>query len=279
MADVFGPEVDGAALGLTGPKQLSPDFNREKFADLIETKGYRLAWSRAAVCPCMSVDGQTRAPDPNCPLCKETPGFIFFRPTDYDVEDVEEAGELTPVQKHVVNRASAPSVIVRGIITSVARNEEVYSQVGDWVFGSFNVTVRPENKIGYYDRLVCLDSVMTYSQIVYPQGSTGPVPLRFPAIKVNFCRDIDISYVQDTDFTLNDQGEMVFAPGRRPAAKTRLTVHYDYHPHFLIIEHVNGFRDSMLRVKDVNKRQTPVGNFQTLPIRAVARLEHLLGNG
>lgn len=279
MGDIFGPDVEGAALGSTSSRnQISPAFDKQKFTTLIETLGYRLAWSRSAVCPCISVDGQTRVSDPNCPLCKFTPGFIFFRPDGYDPEEVPEIGELTDVQKYIINREESLAVVVRGIITSVARKETAYSQIGDWVFGSFNLTVRPENRIGYYDRITCLDSIMPYSQIVNVIEKTGPVVLRFPATKVTLCRTVDKIFKQDDDFTINENGELDFYSGLRPAFKSRLTVHYEHHPQFLIIEHANGFRDTMTRLR-VDNPQTPVGNFTTLPIRAICKFEFLLGQG
>lgn len=279
MSDIFGPNIEGAALGTTGLKQLSPDFDKKKFTDLIETKGYRLAWSRASICPCKSVDLQTKNSDPNCELCQLVPGFTFFRPEGYDPEEVDEAGDLSNLQKHIINREGSPAVVIRGTITSVLRTQESYAQIGDWVFGSFNVTVRPENRIGYYDRIVLLDSLMPYSQIVTLTEKRGPVSLRFPAKKISFCRSVDKLYKEDVDFTINSEGQLVFDQNRRPEWKSRLAVHYDHHPQFIIIEHVNCFRDSMLKVKDVAKRETPVGNLQTLPIRAVAKLEFLLDQG
>jgi hypothetical protein len=278
---IFGPEVEDATLGLPpNTKILKADFYNSLLLGLVETKGTRLAWSRAAVCPCQSIDGQTQAPDPNCPLCKLTPGFIYFRPEEYAVDAVTEIGKIDDVQKFLIERPLSPGVVIRGLITSVARSETAYDRLGDWVFGAFNITVRPTNKIGYFDRITCLDSEMIYSQIVHITEKTGPIELRFPATKVSFCRTTDQLFLQDADFTLDEQGRLVFEKGRRPPFKARLSVHYHHHPQFIVQEHVNAFRESIQRskVSDAD-RQTPIGNIQHLPIRAMAKLEFLLGQG
>ena len=279
MAEIYGPDIDGIALGAEGLKVISPEFSKAKFTDLVESKGYRLAWSRVAVCPCQSADAQTRAPDPNCPICRLIPGFLFFRPEGYNTEAVSAIGDLTEVQKYIIDREDSPSVVIRGVLMSIARNTEAYSQIGDWVFGSFNLTTRPENRVGYYDRVVCLDAIIPYSQIVHVTSSAGPLELRFPAVKVTLVRSVDKTFRPDIDFDLDGQGRLVFKPGKRPAKGTRFTVHYDHHPQFILIEHVNSFRDTVQKQRDPKKRSTPVGNTQTLPIRGVCRLEFLLGQG
>ena len=45
------------------------DFRPDQFDLTIETKGYRIAWSRAAQCPCKPINAQTEQPDPNCAIC------------------------------------------------------------------------------------------------------------------------------------------------------------------------------------------------------------------
>ena len=278
---IFGPQTEDATLGLPpNTKILKADFYDSLIHGLVETKGPRLAWSRAAVCPCVSVDGQTQTNDPNCQLCKLTPGFIFFRPEGYTPALVHDIGNVTDVQKFLIDRPLSPSVVIRGLITSVARSEEAYDRLGDWVFGTFNITVRPQNKLGYYDRITCLDSEMVWSQIVHITSKHGPVALRFPATKVSFCRTVDTLYVQGADFELDEEGRLVFTAGKRPALQTRVSVHYHHHPQFLIQEHVNAFRESIQRSKVAEAtRQTPIGNIQHLPIRAMAKLELLLGSG
>lgn len=280
MAEIiFGPDVQGAALSEGAPKDLAPEFDKRKFDNLIDGFGYRFAWSRAAVCPCRSVAADQNAPDPNCELCVFMPGYIFFRPEGYDPRDVKEVGDLSEIQRFLIDRDESPGVVIRGTVHGVERQEQGFGETGQWVSGRFHVTTRPENKLGFGDRLVVLDSKMVYSQIAHVHEKRGAVPLRFPAIKVHFVRSVDRRYLEEADFILDKQGRLEFLPGRRPPHLSRLTVHYDHHPQFIISEHVNGFRDSMNKQKDASKRQTPVGNFVELPTRAAAQLEFLLGQG
>lgn len=279
---IYGPDVEGAALGIPeGTKvNLSADFRDTLILGLIENKGLRLAWSRAAVCPCQSVDGQTRASDPNCPLCQLTPGFIYFRPDGYDATQVAQVGKIDAIQKWLIDRPLSPAVVIRGIITSVARQESAFDRLGDWVFGAFNVTTRHENKLGYYDRLTCLDTVMSYSQIITITSKAGPIEARFPVTKISMLRDVSTEYHEGEDFELDEIGRIVFLPGRRPPVRTRLSAHYNHHPQFLVAEHVHAFRSSVKKTKvPLEERDTDQGTAQPLPIQTIAKLEFLLGQG
>lgn len=279
--EIFGPEVEDATLGLPpNAKVLKADFYNTLIHGLVETKGPRLSWSRAGVCPCISIDGQTGSPDPNCHICKATPGFEYFRPEGYNPDLVTEIGTLTDIQRHLIERSFSPGVVIRGLITSVARSESAYDRLGDWVFGSYNITVRPQNKIGYYDRLTCLDSEIVYPQVLPVTEKTGPIKLRFPATFVSRARTKDTVYQQSADFALDEEGRLDFVASRRPAVGSRLAVHYHHHPQFIVMEHVNAFRESIQRSKVPEaKRETPIGNVQHLPLRAMAKLEFLIGNG
>lgn len=287
---LFGPDVEDAALGFPeGAKILKADF-LDKFIDgVIESRGPRFAWSRATLCPCRSVDGQTRNSNPNCAFCGlnagGTPGFLFFRPLDYEPENVPEIGQLTKTQEFLINRDLSPAVVVRGLVTSVARREEAFERLGDWVWGSYNITMRRQNKINYMDRLTCLDAEMGYSQLVH-MPKTGPLILRFPATRVAFLGILHDKFTklsrfeQDKHFELDDDGRVHFEKSSRPVEKALISIHYNHHPQFIVVEHVNAFRESLQRSKVAEATKvTPAGNPQHLPIRGMAKLEFLLGAG
>ena len=172
--------VPAPVIGLPqGIKERRVDFADNKFDALIETKAVRMAWSRSMACPCVSINDQTKQPNPNCSLCQHTPGILFFRPTDYSVDE-SLVGSLTDVQDYIVNRPDSESVIIKGVIQSNMKSDNQFDTIGHWVEGSSLITVREENRLGYYDRLVMLDSQMSYSQIAFTDGS-NLVRLRSPA--------------------------------------------------------------------------------------------------
>ncbi|MDP6971525.1 MAG: hypothetical protein QF921_08450, partial [Pseudomonadales bacterium] len=278
-----GTHVIGLHLSHTAEHQLSQrprvDLIESKFARLIETKGARLAWDRALICPCARVNEQTKQPDPNCPRCNST-GFFYFGPKNYVIP--EAAGELDDVQKAVL--AKNGGVVIRGVMASATRERDAHAgrawdQIGNWVRGDMRVTVRPENKIGYYDRLVNLDSEVIYTEIVTMPtlASTSTdrptIKLRYPAISVTTVQDTSGIYEVDGAFDLY-KGDLRWHRAVAPAAETRLAVHYTCHPAWLIMEHPHTIRETT-RLRKTKNPKTPFGDPQPLPIQAVVRLEFL----
>lgn len=255
---IAGP--DGAAKG--HPRA---DFQVKRFNALIETKGYRLAWSRASECPCSGVNDQTKQPDPNCTLCKGK-GWFYFAPTEAVVSD--NVGPLNPLQTALV--AALPAGVIRGVISGIHSERFPYGEIGNWHFGDVMVTVRPENRIGYYDKLVHLDSEIVFAEGI-TTASLTTLATRYPVNQVNLLRSKTATFVATTDFTLS-AGVVSWVTGRAPAVGTRVVIHYLTHPTWLVIDHPHAIRSSLdwLRVK---APLTPQGDPLALPLQAHARLE------
>src|SRR3990172_5798235 len=94
---------------------LRADFKVNEFEKLIEVKGYRLAWERAGLCPCKSVNDQTQQSDPNCTLCSGV-GWLWFGPAGY-VVDQSKVGTLDACQLLVLQKNGA--ALVKGIMTNL----------------------------------------------------------------------------------------------------------------------------------------------------------------
>ena len=242
------------------------EFDGSMFDALIEQKGYRLVWTRAAECPCAHMNDQTRTPDPNCTLCKGR-GWLYFAPTEPVL--AKNVGEFTPVQQRIVNDAGGG--VIRGIMTGIRSERQPYNEIGNWKFGDVSVTVRPQNKLGYYDRLVHLDSEVVYAEAFDSVDAALPLPLRYPANQVNLLRSLTQVYKATVDFTLT-AGNVTWLSGKAPAVGTRLSLHYLTHPTWLLIDHPHAIRASMKRLK-VKAPVTPQGNPQALPLQAHARLD------
>lgn len=253
------------------------DFRADQFTALIENKGYRLAWSRATKCPCAAVNDQTQQPDPNCDLC-EGKGWIWFAPTETVIEDT--AGELDEVQTLIVEQQNAG--VIRGIMTGLTKRQRAYTEIGKWVEGDVSVTVRPENSLGYWDRLTNLDSEMIYVETVrvgYSRtgvagGEDDPLDLRYLVSHVNQVRTVDAVLEAGGDYGVED-GQIVWLPGRSPGAGTRVNVHYLMHPSWLVIEHPHAIRTT-LRALKTKAPTTPQGDPVALPLQAHARLEFMV---
>lgn len=247
------------------------DMRPDEFVLLIETKGYRLAWSRAAYCPCKPINTQTEQPDPNCSLC-EGSGWVRFAPAGA-VTDTNLTGDLDTLQQTIVDDNAA---VIRGVMTGITGNRAPYDQVLPRLEGVMNVTARHENKLGYHDRLVNLDSLIVYSQ-VYDYGGEAETELRYPVRQVNLIRSTTQTFVEVSranpagDFQLVN-GKIVWETGNEPPTDERLAVHYLTHPTWRVIEHPHNIRTTPVKYKTTS----PVGDAESLPVQAVAKLEFML---
>ena len=263
-------KVKAGVVGLpTGVKDLvRADFRNEMWIQAIEAKGYRLAWSRTAQCPCKSLNDQTDQNDPNCPLCDGL-GWIFFKP-EGAVSNPKLIGPLDPIQTRFVGDHGA---IIHGIMTGLSNQQNALDAIGPWMQGMAMVTVRAENKLGYYDRLTALDSRIVYSQIL-KAGETPILKTKYPVVQSNLVRSVDKVYVEGTDFDIT-VGDIVWKPTKAPAPTTPLVVHYLTHPTYRITEHPHMVRTTLTKFKQ-KAPLTPQGEPVDLPVQGVCRYEFML---
>ena len=243
------------------------DFKPDDFALLIETKGYRLAWSRTAQCPCVGINDQTDQSDPNCSLC-EGAGWLRFQPIGA-VTNSFIVGELDALQTKIVGTDSA---VIRAIMTAFVTTPTPWDKVGPRLQGTVNVTTRAENKIGYYDRLVNLDSTIVYSELFKASG-TSLDTTRYLVREINLLRSATQVYAEGTNFNIV-AGDIQWVAGHEPEEDTQLVAHYLCHPTWRIIEHPHAIRLSPVKFKTA-KPTTPQGDPKNLPNQGVAQYEWL----
>lgn len=248
------------------------DFDPSKFVDQIEIKGYRLAWSRAADCPCLPNNKETKQPDINCTLCKGL-GVFYFRPRDYAI-NLDKVGKLDDVQAAIA--AQPEVVIIRGLMTGLQVKTDQYDKVGRWIEGMSSVTVRPENKLAYWDKLTNIDSTVIFPEVVdMPAGGLLTLKTRYPVVSVNLIRTLTKVY-EPAEFEVV-KGVITFNPGKAPPAGTRVSLHYFIHPSWVIVEHPKSFRDQYIQKKQKKADlDTVIGNQAELPIQAVVRYDFLI---
>jgi hypothetical protein len=244
------------------------DFRPDQFDLAIETKGYRLAWSRAAQCPCMPINAQTEQPDPNCPICKGS-GWLHFRPNKEPLGE-SVVGQLSDVQRSILEKNQA--VVIRGIMSGISTKSQPFDPIGSRLEGTLMLTVRHQNKLGYYDRIVNLDSVIVYSEILETGMPTEPLATRYPIVGINLLRSVNTE-LDGADFKL-ESGRIVWLAGRAPAPGTRLVCHYLTHPTWLVVEHPHAIRSSPVKFK-TQELETPRGKTRPLPVQAVVKFEFM----
>lgn len=272
-----GPPASGLD-GELGPLATGRvDFVSDDFSRLIDSQGSRFAWARAIRCPCRPPNRQATGPAVSCPRCRATPGWTFFGPRDYVVP--ASAGELDALQVAIV--AQYGSAVISGLFSSSARRDEPFTHLGPWEFGEGFVSVRPENALGYYDRLVDLDSERVHTEVLEVCWTTGrvskPLPLaaRYPVIALNHALDQDSNlYSIGQGLALSDQGVLEFTPGAAPKAGTQFAVHYLCHRHWRVMKEPHSSRQTRV-LTDVLAPETPAGTPTAYAIQAFVQLEHL----
>ena len=123
------------------------------------------------------------------------------------------------------------------------------------------ITMRAENKLAYYDRIVNLDAVAVYAEIVEVPNS-GALPLRYKAVHVNLLRSASQVYTSPTNYTV-DTGDVTTTG---ITAGTRLVCHYLTHPSWRIVEHPHNVRLTQVKSKTADPL-TPSGDPSDLPVQ------------
>lgn len=245
------------------------DFNPAEFEQAIEGHGYRLAWTRAAKCPCRPLNPQTDQSNYNCPRCHGA-GYTYFGPAQ--PQDLRTVGVLSDVQRAVIEAQNA--FVIRAIMTGLSSETQPWKNIGGWRSGNASLTVRCDNKLAYWDRLVAIDSTLVYYELLTADGGptlatryyvTGDVAL---VMDDNFRR-----YVQDEDFDVV-RGRITWRSAPPPGG-TPLSVHYQTYPTWIVLSHPHTVRNTYVNTR-ARTHQTPEGDLYDLPVQASARLEFLV---
>jgi len=265
--------ITGVPRGVAADKA-RVDFRVSEFDKAIVTKGYQLAWSRAGVCPCRN-NPQTDQPDINCDLCKGQGRFFFLPEVGLENYDTDGHGNLIELTE------DKTGLIIMGIMTSAVQDPQIFEKFGEWVFGTMKLTVQPENKLGFRDRIIAISSTMPWSQLITCDGQqeiniTGGYKregLRYPVVDVILLRSVDTIYRLNIDFECTPEGKLRWLT-TPPDADTMLSLTYTIHPVWQIVEHPHSVRDTQVSAKKqaASKRD----QFTRLPVQALCTLDFLL---
>jgi hypothetical protein len=262
--------------GLPGQKREKGrvDFRPDQFDLAIQTKGYRVYWSRAAVCPCRNNE-QTDQPDVACDLCKGQ-GRFYFLP-DVNLENYSTDLFGNPIELS----EDKQSLLILALITQVSQDPQIFEKFGEWTFGTIKISVQHQNRIGFRDRIQLLDSIMAWGQLIEYNGAetieiTGgydKAGLRYPIVDLHILRSTDTIFKAGVDFEVTQEGKIRWIKNA-PAEDTVLSINYLIRPVYQIIEHVNSFRDTLVAAK----RQAANKKMQhtKLPIHGLAKLDFLV---
>jgi hypothetical protein len=203
-------------------------------------------------------------------LCGGDGWFYFGGNAPQTASDI---GDLDEIQNAIIDDNNA--MVIRGIMTSVQNQFNPWDKMGNWMSGSSQVTVRHENKLGYFDKLTGLDVNIAYAEILdeYTGGET--LDTRYLVTGVNLIRSPSQVYQADVDYKIV-RGVITWLSGKEPASGTRLAVHYLCHPTWLVTEHPHAGRVSSIKFKTPNPK-TPRGDPVQLPVQAIVRYDFIPG--
>lgn len=214
------------------------DLQPEQFEAFVNEKGYRLSHSRAMLCACQ--DPQSRQYDPTCPLCDK--GYQYW--------GVEE---------------------IRGYMSGVTA-ERQFSESGGFFLGTAQLTVPGNIRIGYRDRIVHLDSTISYNELMQRGAPTETDKIRFPALEVERVVQVvnktNVFYKKGIDFTVSNR-VITWASGKGPAEGGFYSISYVCHPSWLVVSYLHLMRDTMLQSSSID-------TYSQLPVQVLCKLEFLV---
>jgi len=149
--DPYAPNVNGVSKRQgqdVNTRKTRAQFRQIEFQRAILQHGYYLRWSKAVICPCMNAE--THQTKVNCPTCDGS-GFTFL-----------------------------DTMEVRGIMSNLERNARVFEKFGTWIEGTSQLTVEPQYRMGYGDRIEMLDAVMVHNEL-FQKGDRRGTRSRLPA--------------------------------------------------------------------------------------------------
>ena len=242
-----------AAIRAAEVSKLRADFRPEVFVRMIRQKGYFMRWRKAILCTC--VRKETDQPRLDCTVCDQS-GFFYIDPHE-----------------------------IQAIITEMSRTDSIYKHVGQWSSGNSRITVEPQYRLGYRDSLEMVDSLMPFNEWIV-KGNRHGTRIRLPdnhdaarykIVNVTgLFREVGGKPVRLTEgvhFEISKEGWIHWLQeGRKIKDETTLSIHYDFHPVWMVLSHMHSVRDTVTEFK----RAGPT--VEALPVQVEAGLDYIVSS-
>lgn len=228
------------------------DFKVDEFDKKIAQFGYHLVWRKALLCPCVSPETDQARID--CSIC-DSSGYFYIEP-----------------------------ISVQAIMSGLESRKGIYRNLGEWLEGMSVITTKAEIRLGYRDSLASVHSVMVFNEWITKGNRKGPrvnLPVGHDVARYRILRMLHMFYEVDErpvlleeriDYEITEDGWIHWLPtgNQKVPDKTLLTIHYEYHPVWIVISAPHGVRDT------VTKRREPAPSAKALPIQAAVKLDYLI---
>lgn len=256
---VYPPPAQ-ASTSVQSPMPLylpDPSIKGVSFDQLLNQRGIRFVHNKAVPCPnVLSVNNNAHLP--NCTFCDDS-GILYY------------------ASEEVYGVFSGNSI------------EKTFEAHGVWEVGTAVVTFPTEYVSGdqadfnTYDRLTMPDfTVRMWEMKEYEPRSTGTQALRYPIQKVEFACSISDGvqkfYEVDVDFTINEDGEILWIPGKEPFYDTvaergeAIIWSFYAHPVYVVVQ---SLRELRITQELVNGQKVA----RRLPQQILVRRDFMVGPG
>lgn len=205
------------------------DFDPVAFSLLINEQGYDVVHEKANMCSCF----KESIPNAGCDVCKGS-GWVYNTSEE-----------------------------IKAIMTAIGKNIE-FGREGLGRIGTVNVTVLPEVRLAFRDRLTLLEGKIIYMQTVTGEGKTT-VKLKYPIIDIEEVAALGVVYSVDTHYTVVD-GNLNWVIGE----PEQYAVRYTTYPRWMILNFPNIVRGVQAKLK------RPDVEYEEMPVRAIAKLEFMV---
>lgn len=224
----------------------------EDFLRAILQHGKFVTWRKAMLCPCIT--DATGQADLNCAFCDGS-GYTYVDPID-----------------------------IQANMMMFEKNTRLYEKFGLWAAGEVSVTVEPEYRIGWRDSLEMRHSLMNFNELIRKDNRRGRRSVlpphedvaryRIVAVSKALYRDPQGNVVpleKEYHFTLTDDGHLKWlaAGDKLLPPGSYVSLHYDFHPVWIVISHPHVLRDDLRGTKVPKEQVIP------LPVSCAAQLDFL----
>jgi len=223
------------------PLGVRSDFKPELFTALIVEKGYNCMLQHAI--PCGNIDTYTHAHPKDCKYCHGT-GFVYY-----------------------------DSVKTKVILTSLEKDKRFITSP-ELLLGQTMVTVDSVESLQYRDRIINLDSLIRYSQLVKRQSNSDIDELRFKIFEIeNVYRYTNSGELMDIenfiDYEITDDNKIKWISSNKPDPNEIYSIRYKTHPSWIVTSFPHIIRATTTRF--LKPHESP----ENLPLQGIAKLEFL----
>lgn len=230
------------------------DFREKEFIKAIRQKGYHVRWRKAMICVCINPETEQSRVRGACDICDGS-GYFYIDPHE-----------------------------IQAIMTGLTKSSDIYRKPGRWLQGQSQITVEPQYRIGYRDSIEMLDAVSTFNEWITKgnrRGIRSKLPTGVDAARYRIVRVTALFYAspdltpvrleESLHFKINGSGWIEWLPeGNKIADGTLFSIHYEFHPVYVVTSHPHALRDTVTSQK---KAKPTVLN---LPVQASVLLDYLL---